>query len=135
MTFEESIKHPIGDVARGYKNLKDFIRKADAAHQETMKQHKEQLEVWKQAMGKLLQNAGVNSAKTEAGTVYTTTIENVKIDNWEDFFAWVNEIQEPEMLAEACTPTAVLAWRDKYNKLPPGVSTSAIVNINFKANT
>jgi hypothetical protein len=132
MTFEEAMQYPIGDIARGFSLLKEQIEANDKRYAEAMKAHRAQLEIYKQAMGAKLQQSKQNSARTDYGTVYLSPIETVKIEDWDAFHAWVEELQEPRFLARACTPKEVLAWRDEHGTIPPGLSIGGIVNINFR---
>lgn len=133
MTFEEAIKYPLGDIARGFKLLRDAIKAEDAAHAERMKDSRAQLTIYENAMQKKLQEEGVNSSRTDYGTPYISVVETVKVTDWDAFHAFVEETQEPDFLIRGANKTKVQEWRDLHKALPPGVTIIQATNLNFKS--
>ncbi len=132
MDFETCMTFPIPEITRGYIMLRDKIKEVNAAHNEAMKPHTEQLEIYETALLKKLLDAGLNSAPNDYGTPYISSPETVKVTDWPAFHAWVEELQEPDFLTQSADPAKVKEWRDKHGTIPPGITITSINKLNVR---
>lgn len=133
MTFEEALQYSIQQITGGYVRLRDAIKAREAMFSEDMKVHREQLQIYNAALLKKLQDQKIDSAKTDEGTVYISTVESYTVENWEEFHAFVEETQEPDFLVKNVAGKKVKEWLAEHHTLPPGLKTSRAVNLNVRS--
>lgn len=120
-------------VVERYVALRD--RKA-----ELVKAHKAELEVIEQAMEKienallnLLNEQGVESMRTGAGTAYVTRRTSVSIADWDSFRRFLSAQPDPFVyLDRKANKTAVEEFRKEHEDLPPGLNWSEMRAVNVR---
>lgn len=133
MTFEEASKLTLDQLTQYFLQIRDLIKVKNAEYAETIKPYNERMELVRGALHAKLNELGVNSVRTQHGTPYVTTATSVKIEDWDAFFNFVNETQEPDFLIRNANKTKVMEWLDKNGQLPPGVSISNFQTLNVKS--
>jgi hypothetical protein len=120
-------------VVERYVALRD--RKA-----ELVKAHKEQLQTIEDAMDKienallrLLNEQGVESMRTNAGTAYVTKKTNVSIADRDSFRRFLGEQDDPFVYLDLkASKTAVEEFRKAHEDLPPGLNWSEMRAVNVR---
>ena len=108
-----------------YVKLRDTIRELDDAHKTKMAPFREMLERLNGVLLDHLNQVGVDSARTGAGTVYRTEKKSASLADKTAFLTWIQVSGEWDMLDYKANPTAVQAFMDENNgALPPGVNWS-----------
>ena len=133
MTFEEASKLTLDQLTQYFLQIRDLIKVKNAEYAETIKPYNERMELVRGALHAKLNELGVNSVRTDHGTPYVTTATSVKMEDWDAFFNFVNETQEPDFLIRNANKTKVMEWLDKNGRLPPGVSISNFQTLNVKS--
>lgn len=72
------------------------------------------------------------SIKTDAGTVYTSTLTSAGVANWDECLAWIKEHGCWDMLERRVAKSSVEQYRVENNDLPPGVTWSETVRVNIR---
>lgn len=115
-----------------YVKLRDMIKEMDDAHKAAVKPYKEALDGLNNIMMTMLQGLGVDSAKTGAGTVYQKTRTTASIADGEAFMAFVIEHQAFDLLDRKANATAVQAFAEENNSLPPGINLNRMVDVGVR---
>ena len=75
---------------------------------------------------------GQESAKTEHGTAYKATRMSTKVSDRDAFLNFVRENEAWEFLESRANKTAVTAYMEENEDVPPGVDVSRISTINIR---
>lgn len=104
-----------------YVKLRDLIKEQDDAHKKKMEPYRNALEQLNSVLLNHLNNVGVDSAKTGAGTVYKTVKRSASLEDADAFMRHVIGGEHWELLERKANVTAVQAFVDENGVLPPGV--------------
>lgn len=115
-----------------YVQLRDLIHREDEAHKERMRPHKETLEKLNAVLLQHLLNAGVESARTNSGTVYRVVKKSASIADKEAFWQYVVANQAFDLIDVRANKTAVEDFVKDNNQLPPGVNFSSITEVGVR---
>lgn len=123
---------PSGKLVEFYIELRDRRAKRKAAYEnddEADKLKQEKIE------GMLLQRfreEGIESIKSAAGTAYTLTRTSATVADGEAFFNYCRENDAWDLVDKRANKTAVVAFRNEYNDLPPGINYSETLTIGVR---
>lgn len=132
MDYEQAITFDVEQLTAGFVALRNKVQDEQKALDEKMKPFREQMEVFRTALQAKLHEAGANSMKTASGTPYLTSKSAWKVVDWEEFFSFVNETQEPDFLVKNVSGTAADAWLEKTGKMPPGLEMKKVETLNVR---
>lgn len=79
-----------------------------------------------------MQEQGVDSYKTPAGTAYKSVRASASVADRESFMRFIQETGEWSMLDVRANKTAVQEYREANNDLPPGVNWSEQIVVNIR---
>jgi hypothetical protein len=121
----------IDEIIEKYVALRDKKARIKAAFQEKTGEIDQAMTQIENLLLKQLQDMGVESFKTKAGTAYTSTRTSASVADWEVFLGFVQDNQAWEMLERRASKTAVDEYRKTTDDLPPGVNwrEERVVNI------
>ena len=109
------------DLVAAYIKLRDKKK-------EMAERHKEELAPLTGYMAKIealllshLNEQGQESVRTENGTFFKTLRDSVIIDNWEEAWDFIMDNGMEHMIEHRLNKTAVKAFLEANNELPPGV--------------
>lgn len=105
-----------------YVKLRDLIKEMDDAHKNKMAAYREALEQLNGILLDHLNQVGVDTAKTGAGTVYKTEKKSAALADKEAFWTYVVATGAWDLLDYKANPVGVQAFIDEHNHLPPGVN-------------
>lgn len=107
--------------------------------QELVNQHKEKvaqidaiLDKLEIAMLEELNNAGIESARTKAGTVYKTTLKRVGVADWDTVLDFIRQNKYWTMLERRVNKTAVEQWEIEEGSIPPGLNIHSEIKVNVR---
>ena len=124
------------DLVAEYLRVKDFVASETKRFTEHVLPHKTRmLEIENQLLN-ILNQAGHESARTEHGTYYKSTLLNVKIEDREMLLDYANDHWDTvgnDLLMISVKKEAVKQiMENNSGKPPPGVSTSFYTNLNIR---
>lgn len=124
----------IDAVVAKYVETREQLKQMQADLDEQMKPLKEFQKKREQWLLSELQKQGALNAKTPHGTAYITTTESVTMADWDQFFDYVLETGQYNLLTHAVNKTAALEimGEERANPLPPGVSYTALRTVNVR---
>lgn len=110
-----------------YVQLRDRIQAEDKAHSERMAKPRETLERLNGRMLEILQQAGVSSMKSNAGTVYVTIKTSATLSDKDAFRSYIIENQDFELADIRPAKSAVQDYVVAHDgNLPPGVNYTQV---------
>lgn len=133
MTFEEAIQFNIDQLTLGFRSLRDKIKDQQSDFDEGLKPSKEQLEVLRSALAKKLLDMGANSVNTPHGTPYFSTTTKATVEDWEAFYAFVEEVQDSDLLVKQVNKTKAEEYAEQMGKPVPGVKLTPVQTLNVRS--
>ena len=79
-----------------------------------------------------LNEQGVESVRTAAGTAFKSVSNSATIADWDMYLAFVKENDRWDMLEKRCAKLAVEQYRAANDDLPPGVNWKSAVTVNVR---
>ena len=129
----------IKDVVREYVKSRDEIEQREADLAEELKELKKIQAAREQWMLNELKKGEQESVRTDEGTVYRSTKESIKIDDWDSFLTFVIREGAWEFLNKAANKTACLEvmgervkGKGRPNPPPAGVSYVAFETVGVR---
>ena len=111
-------------VAEGYVTLRNQKRAIEKGHKEELAPLNADMKKMEAFMLDLFNQEGLQNISTAEATVYKSKRVSVKMENWEDFFNFVQEHEAWHFLTRSVSKTMVTEYLEEEGKLPPGLSTS-----------
>jgi hypothetical protein len=84
---------------------------------------------------KAMDEQGMESVRTEAGTAYKSTKRSVSVGGWDEFLPWLRATENWHMLNRAANKTAVLEYLEEHEELPPGINSYSELTIGVNRPT
>jgi hypothetical protein len=84
------------------------------------------------ALLKAMQDSGLDSMKTEAGTAYRSSRVSAKVADWDQFLPFVIKNESWEFLERRVSKEAVEQFKAANEDLPPGISWSETFVVNVR---
>lgn len=107
--------------------------------QELVNQHKEKVAKIDAILSKLeiamleeLNSAGIESARTKAGTVYKSTQKRVGVADWDAVLDFIRQNEFWSMLERRVNKSAVEQWETEEGSLPPGLNIHSEIKVNVR---
>lgn len=122
----------IEDLVRAYVTLRDQKAELKAAQAEAMKPYDEALAKLEARALTLLSNSGVESMKTSAGTVYSTTFTSATVSDKSAFMDYVTNNNAFDLLDVRANKTAVQDFMAANEDVPPGVTVRRELKVGFR---
>lgn len=122
----------IAELIAKYVKIRDAKAEKEAAHKEELKRYNNALFKIEQALLKEFNETGQDSAKTPAGTAYRSTRTSAKVSDRDAFLAFVRDSDGWDFLENRVNKTAVEAFIEEHDELPPGVDVTRVVTINIR---
>lgn len=120
------------------KRAAQYVKLRDKVKQITEK-HKEELAPYNDLMARMrgefvgfLHDTKQESAKTSSGTIYLTTKSTASLEDADAFMRHVIGTEAWDLLDRRANSSAVKAYIDENNTLPPGVKFSQVVDVGVR---
>ena len=132
-------KLPKDDVARidkfvrQYIELRNHMKAQKAAFDEFMEPLEEMKRKLAGHMLELLDSAGIESAKTDEGTVYVTHPSTASLSDPDAFMEYVAEHGAYELMDRRANSTACREFAEENGELPPGVKLTVNRTIGVRS--
>jgi len=116
----------------GYIKLRDKKSEMEERHREEMAPINELMAKIEAQMLEHMSEEGATSIKTEAGTAYRTTRTSTSVADRSAFMGFVIENEAWEFLESRANKSAVVAYKEEHDDLPPGLNWREQVVVNFR---
>lgn len=121
----------IEKVVAHYVSLREQVKEMEAELKERTAPLKEAMTQIEAALQKMLQDQGLESMKTGAGTAYISKTERAKIEDWNTVLSFIQEHDTTELLERRINATALKDLRDAGTEVP-GVSLNTFTKVNVR---
>lgn len=122
----------IGQLTGVYISLRDRVAEIEAKHKLELAPLKEAMEKVEDRVYSLLAQSGLDSAKTENGTAYITESSSVTVADKSAFMDFIRENDAFDFLDVKANKTAVNAYLETNQALPPGVNINRKTKVGFR---
>lgn len=122
----------IEDLVRAYVTLRDQKAALKAEQAEALKPYDEALAKLEARALAVLSQSGVESMKTSAGTVYSTTFTSATVSDKSAFMDYVTSNEAFDLLDVRANKTAVQDFLTANNDVPPGVTVRRELKVGFR---
>ena len=78
---------------------------------------------------------GTSTFKTPAGTAFLSSKDQASVADWDELLKFIKAEGAYDMLNKAVNKSAVRAYLDETNKLPPGVNYSTTITVSVRKPT
>jgi len=121
----------LSELVEKYIELRDKKAQLKHAYDEKASKIDAVLDQIEGTLLKAFDAAGMDSAKTPAGTAYTSTKTTASVADKDSFMDFVKAKSEWHLLETRCSKTAVEQFKEVNGELPPGVNwrEERVVNI------
>jgi hypothetical protein len=122
----------VDGVIKAYMKLRaqrDAIEAETKEKLSLVKANMAKLEAWLMAKA---DEDGVTSFKTDHGTAFLTTTDFANVDDWDAVLDFIKREDAYDMLERRVSKTAVRAYIDTTNEVPPGVRYGTKLDINIR---
>ena len=116
-----------------YIALRNRMKELEDYFEEYMKPYKEAKDKLAGHMLEMLDAAGIESAKTEQGTVYIYPRSNASLSDPDAFMDYVAEHGLYELMDRRANSTACREFAEEHGELPPGVKLTTIRTIGVRS--
>ncbi len=110
----------------------DDLKKDYEAKKEALQKVQDYLSGWLQ---EFLDKSGQESAKTKHGTCYLSTRYSAPLSDPEAFMNFVRSTEQFELLDKRANVTAVRAYAEEHDALPPGCNLNGVTTVGVRAPT
>lgn len=121
-------------AAEKYRQLRDKKKELQDRHKAELHPYNEALDQLEAAMLDALNQSGLQSARTEAGTVFKSSRTSYSIADPSVFREWVEANARPDFYENRPSKEALETYIAAGNPLPPGIKVSSEVTINVRKN-
>lgn len=122
----------LDDLIAKYLKIRDAKAELESAHKENLKRYNNALTKIEQVLLKEFNETGQDSAKTKSGTAYRSVRTSAKVADRDSFLAFVKDTDGWDFLESRVSKSAVEAFIDEHDELPPGVDVTRAVTINIR---
>lgn len=122
----------LNDLIRKYIKIRDAKDEFVAAHKKELARYTNAMKKIEEMILNEFNETGQESAKTKFGTAYVSTKTSARVVSRDDFFGFVREQGAWDILEARANTTAVKAFMEEHDTLPPGVNVTRVNTINIR---
>lgn len=115
-------------LTQEYLDRRDQLEKLKQEFKDRETPIKNEMDKIEQAMHRIMNDQGVTSMKTPAGTPYLQTWTSTKVADWEEAFRYIQQHERWDMLQRAVNKTAVLESEEPV----PGIEVQQGYKVNVR---
>lgn len=123
---------PTDVLVEKYRQLRDLKKAAEVEHKTRMAPVGEAMAAIENHLLLAMQQSGMKSIKTDAGTAYQTTRTSYSVQDPVEFRNWVDAQGKPEFFENRVSKDTLEAWLAEGNQLPPGVKMNSDITVNIR---
>ena len=123
---------PVDAYIEKYIALRDRKAAVVAAHKKEVAELDTVLDKVELFLLKTMQDQGLESLSSKAGTAYKSTRTSATVADWDMILDFVRRGEHWSALDKRVNKTFVEAWRTEHNDLPPGVSWREDTTVNIR---
>lgn len=102
----------VADLIKEYRALRDQLATERKAYKQREGKMKTQMGVISMVLRQKGDEQGVDNFKTDQGTAYRNRTEKIRVQNWDEFQAWMIETENWHLVQKRVSPNSVKEIRD-----------------------
>jgi flagellar basal body rod protein FlgF len=122
----------IEEMLDAYREALDSIDGIKARHKQELEDVTKQRDELQFLIREWMKEQGTKTASTDRLTVRLGEKTYVNVENWEDFYDFVQSENDLEFLAKKVKSTEVLNYIDEFGVVPPGVKVTTELTVNHR---
>lgn len=119
-------------IVERYVQMRDRLAEMKAAYDASTAEIKAGMAKLEGAIMDTLNEQGVESVRTNAGTAFKSVSTSATIADWDAYLQFVKDNDRFDMLEKRCSKLAVEQYRSANDDLPPGVNWKQAVTVNVR---
>ena len=122
----------INEMVGLYVEARDTLAEMKREYEESIAPLKRNMEALEKKMLAEMNKVGVDSMRTDSGTVYKSVQASCTVADWEAALEFVKEKEMWNLINHSVNKTAVAEYLEKNSSLPPGVNYTQFTVVNFR---
>lgn len=122
----------LDQIVERYVKLRDRKTQLKAAYEASVADINTAMARLENAIQATLDKQGVEAVRTEHGTAFKSTSTSATVADWDSLLSFVRENERWDMLEKRVAKTAVDAFREEHDDLPPGVNYRQAISIGVR---
>ena len=119
-------------IVERYVQMRDKLAEMKAAYDASTADIKTGMAKLENAIMATLNEQGVESVRTNAGTAFKSVSTSATVADWDAYLAFVQANDRWDMLEKRCAKLAVEQYRSANDDLPPGINWKSAVTVNVR---
>lgn len=119
-------------IVERYVQLRDKKAEMKAAYEASVADLNTGMAKLENAIMATLNEQGVESVRTSAGTAFKSVSTSATVADWDAFKNYCLENDRTDMFEKRCSKLAVEQYRADNEDLPPGINWKAAVTVNVR---
>jgi hypothetical protein len=107
----------INSLIDKYITTRDAVEMANSQHKNRIKDGTELMDLIEAVLQKKMQEAGVDTAGSQRGTVFYSPVTRCGVADWDQLLPVA--LANPQLLNKAVNKTAVVEWMENNDGVPP----------------
>lgn len=124
----------IDALVEEYTKLRDAKKEVDRIYKENTKKLDVRMKEIETELLGTMNEMGVQSVRTSAGTAYTSTTAQYGVTDWDAFGQLVLERGDLDLVQKRVSKTAAMALEEEMGTVPPGLNKTVIKKVNIRVN-
>ena len=120
------------DLVDKFVKLRDKIAELETAHKEAMKPYRAAMEKLDAALTGVLIESGANSLAFDTGTIFTTTVAKVTVEDWNATLDYIRANNAWDLLQSRVSTTQVQSIVNDTKRDVPGVAVRFDTNLSVR---
>lgn len=119
-------------VVSKYVKLRDLKAEKKSAYDDSVKDIDAAMAKCELYLLRTMQEMGLESVRTEAGTAYKTVKTSAQVADWDMALAFIRDNELWEMLEKRVSKKLVEQYKEEKNDLPPGINWREELTVNIR---
>lgn len=129
---EQAQDLPVDELVDRYVRLRDKKTQLEAAHKKTLEPLNTAMDFLENMILQRLNEQGVESARTAAGTAYKHRVTSVTVADKQAFQNWLHETGQWELADIRAAKTNVTEYRVTHDDVPPGLNYKEVMTVGIR---
>lgn len=122
----------INEMVGLYVEARDTLAEMKREYEESIAPLKRNMEALEKKMLAEMNKVGVDSMRTDAGTVYKSVQASCTVADWDAYVNFAIEKNMLQLVNRSANKTAVAEYLESVGALPPGVNYTQFTVVNFR---
>lgn len=128
-----SSKEPtVGDVIKTYMELRTKRADLEAQVKDQVQSIKEKMTKLESYLKVKMDEAGLNSFKSDHGTAFITTTDYANVADWDEVVQFIKDNEAYDLFEKRVSKMAVRGYIEQNKSIPPGINYGTKLSVNIR---